>query len=336
MTDWIIKPSYKYDLANVCNLMTGDPTYTERHSEAYAFFASRFDPSLVEQVKGAFIQGILLGPGISSILSCSDYDGCELEPILAAFDVAATLPFYAPYVSQFPLCISLLQHIHSLGAYEYWRENCLPALEQECQNMRSEAEQYPVVEAANKLLGEGYTKSSTTIQLYLAHFAAPHGTSLNSQAFLSDLRFGLKKQVEIAVHEMLHPPFEREEIRRLSPDFWADPFFKEAKSRLPVSSGYPQPADFLEENLVEAAHIYLSEQLGVIDNPLEYFIKHDQGTHVISPIVFDALKQGVRERCNNLKEAVHLMIEQGLLTPGKLREQYCAIYNRAGIKHPYQ
>ncbi len=336
MTDWIIKPSYKYDLANVCNLMTGEAIYKDRHPEAYEFFAPKFDQGLVEQVKLVLKQGILLGPGISSILSVTDYDGCELEPILEAFEVATKVPFFAAYSSFFPLCKVLLTHVHALGAYDYWRQNCLPALETECQRMCEEAVNYPVIEAANGLLGAGHAKQGTEMKLYLAHWAAPHGTSLNSQAFLSDLRWDLKSQVAIAIHELLHPPFEREEIRRLAPGFAADPFFQEGRARLPLTSGYPNPEDFLEENLVEAAHIYLAEQMGVEDNPLEYFIKHDEGTHVVSPIVYDALKLGVRERCNNLKEAIHLMIEEGLLTPGKLREQYEAIYERTGIEHPYK
>lgn len=335
MTTWIIRPSYKFDLANLCNLMTGDEVYSERHPEAHAYFSPRFEPAILAQARAAFQQGILLGPGISSLLSMSDYHGPDIDLILDGLELAAANPFFAPYAVHFPLIRSLLRHVHELGAYDYWRTNCLPSLERKCEELLADAGKYPVVETASAMLGDGHVSTGTTIQLFIGHFAAPHATSLHNLAYLSDLRWGLEMHVAIAVHELLHPPFEREEIKKLSEQFWSDAFFQEAKARLPLSSGYPRPEDFLEENLVEAAHVYLAEQLGVLDSPLEYFVTHDSGTHIVSPIVYSALRQGVRDRCGSLKDAIQLMIDEGMLTPGKLREQYCRIYKQAGLEHPY-
>jgi len=335
VSNWSVKTAYKYDLANLANLMTGESNYQRLHPEAYAHFRDCFDPSLLSQVRGVFEQGILLGPAISTILAQDDYDGSDLSRILQTVDRASEQPFYQRYREQFPFIRALLMHLHGLGADQYWQEHCLPTLQARCQQLQSDAESYPVVGVVDAMLGAGYRQNGDTVTVYLAHFAAPHGTSLRSLTFLSDQRWGIDVHVATAIHELLHPPFEREEIRRLAPLFSRDPFFQAAKARLPLGSGYPEAADFLEENLVEGVHVYLAEQMGVIKDPLGYFVRHDNATHVVSAVVYHALKQGLRDQCSNLKETILLMIEQGHLSPGNMREQYDQVYRSAGVEHPW-
>lgn len=335
MTNWIIKPCYKYDLANLCNLLTEEEVYHQAHPEAWSHFAPLFSRELQQRARAFHRQGILLGPSFASLLACSDYDGADIEQIVAALEPAKQHPVFAPYSEHFPLVDALLRHVHELGAFDYWQERCLPTLERRCDQLSKQATTYDVVQAADEMLGEGYASGGSGINLYVSHFSAPHGVSLRTLAFLSDQRWDLKTHVAIALHELMHPPFDRELINELADRFRADPFFQEAKARLPLSSGYATPAAFLEENLVEGAHVYLAERLGVLDDPLQYFIRHDYASHVVSALVYQALKQGVRERSRSFREAVELMIDEGLLTPGRLREQYCRLYEANGLQHPY-
>ncbi len=69
-----------------------------------------------------------------------------------------------------------------------------------------------------------------------------------------------------------------------------DDLVKEARELLPPCY-YATPGLFLEGNIVEGAHVFLAEKLGLEKDPLEYFIKHDQGSHVISVLVYDYLKK---------------------------------------------
>lgn len=104
----------------------------------------------------------------------------------------------------------------------------------------------------------------------------------------------------------------------------------------PSTTTYNTPLRFLEENLVEAAHVYLANKLGALRDPLRYFVTHDNGTHVVSPIVFRYLVA----RANNFasfEQAVQEMVDSGILAAGALRHEYLSIYQEAGLaaEHPY-
>lgn len=338
MSQWVIQPSYKLDLANFCNLLTQEPMYIKRHQEAYDYFSPHFNNDLVAAAQAAFRQGVLLGPGASSLLGLDSYDGHDIEIILSALDTEVVQNTFTQYRDYFPLVRSFLRHAHELGLWEYWSERCLPAIEAKCQELRTEAASYPVIEAVNALLGPEYAVRRDVIRLYVCHFAAPHGISLNNAAFIADQSWPARTHVDVALHELMHPPFTRTEIEELANVLWDDEFLQSAKARLPLGSGYAQPSGFVEENLVEGAHIYLAEQLGVVTEPLNYFIQHDYGSHVLSVLIYDALKQGIHKECNSYRDAVSLMQARGLIIPGKMGDAYRAIYERAGLgkDHPYQ
>ncbi|MFO7612743.1 MAG: hypothetical protein R6W99_09725, partial [Clostridia bacterium] len=98
-----------------------------------------------------------------------------------------------------------------------------------------------------------------------------------------------------------------------------------------ASSGYGKPEDFLEENIVEGTHIYLSEVMGVEKNPLKYLSEHDSGSHVVSAIIYDALKRGYRKKYGSVEEIVWKLMDEGPLKPGSMKESYIRIYEEAGL-----
>lgn len=338
MTRWTIQPSYKYDLTCFCNLFSGEPIYAERHAEVYTHFSDRFDPAVVAFARQLLSAGIIPGAGLAYLLSYDDYDGLDIEAIVSPLDDEAVwrqFPEHAGFASQLK---DMLRHAHDLGLPDYWRTECLPGIEARCREFAGESSRFPVIEAANELLGERHAVAGDGITLYVSQFAAPHGIRLRGLAFIADQRWELDTQVDIALHELLHPPFGRERLKELADRLKNDEFLLEAKSRLPATSGYAELAGFLEENIVEGAHVWLAERMGVVEDPLEYFIEHDAGTHVLSVIIYDRLRCGIRDTTDSLEEAVFRMVEDGTLVAGNLRRRYMDIYEKAGRggEHPYQ
>lgn len=135
----------------------------------------------------------------------------------------------------------------------------------------------------------------------------------------------------IAIHELIHPPFERTVIKQMAHTLWQDSFFRKAKNLLPPSSGYRRPEDFLEENLVEGTHLYLSELMGVEKNPLSYLLQHDHGSHVVSVILYDSLKKGYRDKTKSMQETVELLIKDQILQPGLIEKNYYHICRQANL-----
>lgn len=338
MTQWTIQPSYKYDLACFCNLFSGEPTYVERHAAAYERFTNRFDPAVAAFAGQLLSAGVIPGAGLAYLLSHHGYDGFDIEAILSPLDDDAVWRDFPDHARFAPQLKEMLRHAHDLGLADYWRAECLPGLEARCREFAAEASRFPVIEAANELLGQRHAVTGDGITLYVAQFAAPHGIRLKGLSFVADRRWKLAIQVDIALHELLHPPFDRERLKELADRLKDDEFLQEAKERLPTTSGYAEMSGFLEENIVEGAHIWLAERMGVVEDPLKYFIEHDAGTHVLSVIVYDRLRSGIRDTTASLEEAIFAMVEDGTLASGKLRRRYLAIYERAGKsgQHPYR
>jgi hypothetical protein len=345
MSEWQIIPSYKLDLACFCNLLTGAEMVLEKHKDGYDAFREIIHarPDLQAFADTLLQQGLMVGTATASLLSLSDYNGEDIEDICRLFDDDSNHPLIKNYLleggfqgdisyvlqSVLPVMSGMLKYFHAHGFHDYWREVSLPAIQDKLTSFQEAAVRYPVVSRVNQLLGFDSIKSPQ-VTLYLCSFNAPYGIGLKN-AFISDIRWCFDDTVSVAVHELIHPPFDRAIIKQMAEAIREDEFFQEAKGRLPPSSGYHLPEEFLEENLVEGAHLYLGEQLGVVKDPLRYLLSHDFGSHVISIILYDALKKGYRDEARTLQETVERLIREDVLAPGQIKHCYMAIYQQAGL-----
>ena len=343
--EWQITLSYKMDLACFCNLLTKAEPVLERHREGYDAFCSIIEdrPDLLSFAASQLQQGLMIGTATATILGLSDYNGGDINKICQLFDDDSHHPLITSFLHEIgfsgdvshilqailPAMSDMLRYFHAQGFHDYWLKTCMPAIQEKVVSFQQAAIHYPVVSRVNQLLGFR-SVNSPQVTLFLCSFSSPYGIGLKN-AFISDIRWCFEDTVAIAVHELIHPPFDRAVIRQMAQSIWEDDFFQEAKSRLPLSSGYYLPEEFLEENLVEGTHLYLSEQLGVDKDSLRYLLTHDFGSHVISVILYDALKKGYREQTRTLQETVERLIQEGVLMPGQIRKNYKAIYQRAGL-----
>ena len=345
MTIWNVTTSYKYDLAGFCNLFTLADNILSLHREGYERFREMiearedfiqlgrqlhqtgFDPrvilvsifDLVDEHPSCLqeIEGILHSPAFHQTLR----DYYVLKTRLVTADV------WEGVAAITPLLIEMAAYADNCGFREFWHEKCLPDIAKKCVEFSQQTHLYPVVERINALVGHEFRLPQQDLTLYLSKFSAPFGTSLWHQSFLSDMRWDLKKTVPIALHELLHPPFSRREIELLADELWADEFFKKAFEAQPKYTTYNTPLRFLEENLVEAAHVFLAHDMGLIEDPLRYFKEHDAGSHVLSPLIFEQLRKGIGREVRSYRDAIFLMKSEGILRPGKIEACYIALYD---------
>ncbi len=347
-TEWQIRPSYKFDLASICNLFTGRENYKKLHKEGWEKFQNLFTESK-EHIKVAEMlnkQGFLVSSALIAIFDSYEYNGQDIqeicriaeeselrETVLRSYFVDNKIlspEQWKEYSPILPELTSMARYVHQAGFKEYWLEHCQPEIEQRCEEYLSEARKYPILQAVNRLLGEKYARNGEHIFLYPCKFAAPYGSSLAHQGFVSDIRWGMETTVAIALHELMHPPFSRDKLKRIAEELIEDDLVIEARELLPPYY-YPTPVFFIEENIVEGAHIYLAEKMGVEKNPLEYFLKHDKGSHVLSVIIYEALKGGMADEGHTIEEVVEDLMAKGVLQPGAIKDRYCQIYEKAGL-----
>ena len=281
-----------------------------------------------------------------------DYDGFEVEKLCTILDDEEKKKrFHDYYVveeqliseevwesldSLLPSLSEMAKYVHKNGFLSYWQKECEPELDKRRKELQEQVSKYDVVGEVNKLLGPDHRRlSSDKVTLYLSKFSAPFGTKLYDQSFLADARWGVEEIVPIALHELIHPPFSRSKIGDIADYLKEDDLFKEAFDGQSNETTYNTHLRFLEEHLTEGAHVYIADKFGLIESPLEYFVKHDNGSHVVSVLVYDYLKNGGMRDVDSFEEAVDNMIEEGLLQSGNLYKEYRRIYDETGIEGPF-
>ncbi len=353
-SSWNITYSYKYDLASFCNLFTKSEQLIELHEEGYDDFKEVIEakPEFIELAqnmqKGGFDPRIVLVSAFDQI----DHDGADIEKLCSVLEEPGKKEKLRDYYVHkkelvteetwnnnlaplLPTLAQMARYIHENGFQEYWEKKYSPLLERRVKEIESNVLEYNIIDEINKLLGQKHKLQFDQISLQLSCFSAPFGTKLKNQSFLTDTRWELKDIILIALHEMIHPPFSRDKIEEIAEFVWDDDLIQEAYEKQPSSSSYNTPVRFLEEHLTEAAHIYLGEKLGMVESPLIYFAEHDNGSHVVSVVVYDFLKKNWGEESESLEAIIDKMVEEKILYPNKIRDEYLRIYKEANIKPPF-
>ncbi len=354
MSTWKLKYSYKYDLAGFCNLFTRSENLIELHKEGYDSFVDMIDarPDLVELAQGMQQAGFDPRVILVSVFDMVDHHGSDIDVLCSLMDQPEKRERLKRYYVEeeqlvtedvwhsnveplLPMLSNMVRYVHEQGFYGYWKEECESRLKSRIEEFKGPAEEYDVVAEINALLGPEYHLSMDEVTLYVSQFSAPFGTKLRGQSFLADARWKFENMVAIALHELIHPPFSRSRIEEIAEYLWDDDLLQEAFRAQPQSTTYNTPLRFLEEHLTEGAHVYLAEKMGVLDEPLKYLAEHDDGSHVVSVILYHRLKGGIMDRFDSLEGAVEQMVEDGTLVPGDLRKGYRDIYAAAGLEAPF-
>jgi len=353
LNTWKVTYSYKYDLASFCNLFSKSENLIDLHREGYERFEDIIDarPDFIElaqqMLEGGFDPRVVLVSAFDLI----EHDGHDVEKLSSIIDDEEKRKrFHDYYVieeqlisedvwknleSILPLLSKMAKYVHKNGFLSYWKERCKPKLDKRREELQEQVSKYDVLGEINKLLGRDHRLPSDKVTLYLSQFSAPFGTKLYDQSFLADARWGIEEIVPIALHELIHPPFSRSKIGCIAECLKDDDLFKEAYDGQSNETTYNTHLRFLEEHLTEGAHVYLAEKFGLIESPLEYFVKHDNGSHVVSVLVYDYLKNGGMRDVDSFEEAVDNMIEKCLLQSGNLYKEYRRIYDETGIEGPF-
>jgi len=173
------------------------------------------------------------------------------------------------------------------------------------------------------MLGRGQAPESITV--YLCAFAAPHGIKICGPNYISDIAFSKDITLGIAVHEMFHPPYD---ARNLDPELerlGEDPLLQHAFKTKDPKYGYATMTGFIEENVVEAMAISICHKIGLEDDPLGYFEKHDDGSHMLSVVLFDAFSKHPKSIEQPFEDYFRDLLD--LLPVGSLDREYKAIMN---------
>jgi len=295
--NFFVHTSYNLDLLNFINILTGEKFYLDRHEGIYERFGENLSSESKAFIKEAVkINGsVMLGPILSLVISA--VPNFEKRSIIKMFEDAALLEnclkdyqyydeeIWSERKSLFDTLIPVIQELEGKGFLKFWREERLPAIKKQQRQLRTYAKDFHLDKEIELMLGKGQAPKSITV--YLCSFAAPHGIKICGPRYISDIAFSKDTTLGIAVHEMFHPPYDAQNLGPELTRLGNDPLLQHAFKTKDPKYGYSTMTGFIEENVVEAMAIFICHRIGLEDDPFGYFEKHDEGSHMLSVVLFD-------------------------------------------------
>ena len=239
---------------------------------------------------------------------------------------------------------TLLLFLQREGFSRYWQGEVLPELEATIGRFLPQLGGFDVVGADERVLGrslvEGPPTAALELSAFVVKFVRPHGIRLIGWRFLTDASYPLHSTVTTALHELLHPPFERKGVlaERLSA-LEKDAFYQRLVREHDPAFGYRTAEGLTEEDCATAVHIFNAERMGVLRTRdgrprtgAEYFRNHDDGMHVLAFILYQELKRADLSRFTTYEAFILHLFDRGKLVPGQLEQTFTAYPDHYPIK----
>jgi hypothetical protein len=304
-TIWEIKTSDKFEALCFLNALTGDPFYVPHYQRDFDHFSELFTPKVSRSLRTLFTvkkySGVVLSAFLSSLFSVENSESLSglLESIdeseklfrihrdYGIFDWKARLLFDGflkrnlKVVVQFLIDNDFESYLDRNRAVVNYRKSQLT-------KYLNDKDIVTLIETH-----VGVPLASNRITLFLVYFTDPHGISLFETNFISSPRYGDDIILRNAIHEMLHPIVDMSDpVLKNAVRVWKrDPFVMERFRNHDRSFGYNTFDGYVEENIVRALELYLSEKAGVSIDTVDYFLNADGGMHVLAGALYTELKE---------------------------------------------
>jgi hypothetical protein len=348
-TRWQVTPSFKYDALCFLNVLTGDPFYRRFYEKEYAEFAPRLTPAaraalsaLKRKIKD---ENKNIVSAFLSLYFSAD-DGETLDQMLGAVADGARMRgnlkrtvYYSEggwklYESVRGELKKVFLFLKDAGFEAYWRRNVLPSVESRAAAVGGGLAKYDVVAEVEARLG--FKLPSERIDVYVLHFARPHGARLTGARFITDASYPLEVVLRMAVHELLHPPYllaRDRELKQALDSLRADGFLKDRILHHDPSLGYNSFEGFVEEDCVRSLEQVIAERLGFAEDARHRFAAEDGGMHVLAAALYGLMRrERYGERPEVFRDFLLRSLRAGALAPGRIKEIYDAFYSPLAVE----
>jgi len=181
--------------------------------------------------------------------------------------------------------IPFIKELEVIGFAEYWDESIKPLLEERCNQLNRYFDNFNILDEVNRLM----PFNDSDIRMWVCAFARPYGAKLCGYDMISDYTWSDETILTTVTHEMFHPPYDHEAVSDAVKKLGEMPWVIKAYENQTPGSEYKPMSGFIEENVVEALGIYVLTKMIEDYDAHKYFKGHDNGSHVISPYLYDYL-----------------------------------------------
>jgi len=353
---WVIRPSVWFDAVCLVPLLAGMPFYTSRHEEDARWWQQRF--GAVAGAAAVDGLGVLrhevaerAGKPLPAFLAlwtspaAGPYEGSaagDLDGLIAAVADPERLAGAMREASRrwneaderlFRLVRSallvVLEGLRDAGLPQWWAEQAEDDLRRRCDALRESFGGYDLVPLVERHTGVRF--DDRAVELCVLRWAAPHGIRVTGTRFLTDRRYDADRVLNIAVHELLHPPWpEDHPVEELLDGLATDPFLAARFAGRDPAAGYNSWAGYAEEDAAQALDQYLNDQLGrnTRGDPVTRWTAADDGMHVLALLLYDVLRRGDFDpAAGSYADFLARALSDGQVWPGDLQARYLELTN---------
>ena len=316
---WVIHPSLWFDAVCLIPLVAGMPFYTSRHEHDAQWWQERFASVARQQARDAVsvlrdevadraakplpaFLALWTSPAASPAgRPAESLDGlitAVADPELLVSAMRDGSPHWNEaddrlFRSVRPALLAVLEGLRAAGLADWWTEHAADDLGRRCEELSESFAAYDLVPLVEEHTGVSF--DARAVELCVLRWAAPHGIRVTGTCFLTDIRYDADLVLNIAVHELLHPPWPKgHPVKDRLDELAADPFLAARFAGRDPAAGYNTWSSYAEEDAAQALDQFLNDQLGLNTrgDPVTRWTAADDGMHVLALLLHDALRRG--------------------------------------------
>jgi hypothetical protein len=294
-----------FDALCLMNALSGDSYYFTWYKAEYEHFNPLFTPEERAAFKAINFHIKVEARGIPSAtltLYFSTTNDKTLDEMIVSAEhpevlKAAIKPTeywdeneWAAFEKSQPSLVIALKALKRVGFEQYWGENVGPAVEAQIAKFTPTLGKYNIVPAIEQRLGHPLASNEVTI--YLLAYSEPNGIRVTGTRLLTCYEYPFEIVLRNAIHEMMHPPFDRENpaVAAAIAKVGSEPLIAYEIASHDPALGYNTAPAYVEEDSVQALEELIEEQFDVGKDPKAYWHDQDGGMHVLAVAIYADLK----------------------------------------------
>lgn len=314
----MIRPSLWFDAVCLIPLLADLPFYTSRHEQDARWWQERFSSTAWQRARDgvavlrrevaeraakplpAFLTlwtSPAAGPDERAEESLDGLIAAVADPDLLAVAMRERSAHWTEaddrlFRSVRPALLAVLEGLRAADLAAWWTEHAEDDLSRRCAELREAYAPYDLVPLVEQHTAISF--DARAVELCVLRWAAPHGIRVTGTRFLTDIRYRTDQILNIAVHELLHPPWPNGHPVRDRLDALAgDPFLAARFAGRDPAAGYNSWSGYAEEDAAQALDQVLNEKLGrnTRSDPVTRWTTADGGMHVLALLLYDTLRR---------------------------------------------
>lgn len=329
-TCWRIISSQGLDALCFLGPLSADPFYARYYAAELELFRPRLKPDTLKRIatlsaNAKSHQG-MLGPDMC--LLCSGGPTDSLDDVIGALCQAETVlrpPFAASaywdqegwdmLLSMREDLILVLRDMKAAGFVAFRDGYMAPRIATRFPLLKARLAAINVISQDEKMTGRRLQENTVdVVQLY---FSKPHGIRIQGQRFLSHIDYPQEISIRVAIHELMHPPFDSTaaSMQAVFAFLRRDDLLQRVVKEHNPSFGYNSLEGYLNEDVVQALDQIGAETFAVARDPAERWREADDGMHVLAAGLYGLLKADGYDRTGgNIAAWLRAAIDNGKLS----------------------